>query len=327
MTNQWIKAQSFLISAIAMTACATESTKIGGDFVGAAASDSYNGPMLKAGKVVALAEGGLLAYGGASDHPRALSAAFATEGGMPVGASQAHEAIASSLWSGRTFKTIGRPEDDRIKSYRKFDIANQLPKGWSFKGNGVFHEKSGLQCDVSDNIEVREIDGDGNEKTSTQVFELDRIDLYNQNGLDVSCNYTSQGNAIITRYASYYPDRSLDDHVDATIAAIRQNFNIQSETDVILPTLSASDGSAINATLGDHHAGGFLVGKINGIEYKTALWLTVSNDWHVKVRATYPKENVGTEFLGAVTFIVANERIKHHTDKTGPPTSVSGAEV
>ena len=327
MTNQWIKAQMAVIISIAISACATESAGVRDDFVGAAASDFRLNLETDPKKTINFANGDAFVFGNLQDHPRVISSAFATEGGQPAGASQAHEAVAASLWSGRTFKTMGRPEDDRILQYRKHDIANKIPDGWTLSNGGVRHDQSGLQCDAEDRVEIRETDKDGNETEIAQAFELNEIVIFNSQGLDVGCNYISQGNAIITKYASYYPDKTLNEHVDASIAAIRQNFKVQSEVDVLLPSIGLGSGHNTADALGDHHAGGYLINDINGIPYKTALWLTVSNNWHVKVRATYPKDNFASEFMGAIGFVISNWRVKTHTDKKGPPTSATGAEV
>lgn len=229
------------------------------------------------------------------------------------GASEAeHEKQAGALWTGRKFLSLGKAQDDRIVETRIADIA--APAGWTKEGDKLIHRESGLECPVSFDL--------ANE-TSSRMLELTGLTAYDRRGLDVSCNYMIDGEASVTLYASFYPDLSLEEHAAGAAAAIRQNFTILGALPVAVVEVE-SKNAAPGAKLPAAVSGAFDVGEVNGVPYKTAIWLAKTHGWHVKARATYAQSDFTTEIVAAVIFGVnyVNVDMKNRDDPT-----TSGPEV
>lgn len=213
----------------------------------------------------------------------------------PDNALLAQEADAAALVTGRNFLALGKRRDDRATFVRIAAGDAEPPPGWRrdyHSGDEQFvHIESGLECPLSYDV----TDGDRKRRLA-----LTGLTQYDQRGRDVSCNYAIAGEVAITFYASFYPDLSLEDHASGAAAAIYQNFKVRKNLPVISIeiTKEGSKSRELPPTL----SGAFDVGEVNGVPYKTAVWIGKTHGWHVKTRATYPQSDFGSELLAAIMF-------------------------
>ena len=71
-------------------------------------------------------------------------------------------------------------------------------------------------------------------------------------------------------------------------------------------------------------AQGYEIGAVNGIPYRTSLWIVKTHGWHVKLRATYASADQSSELLSAIYFMGSHlaVRAKNIAEPIAP-----GAEV
>ena len=246
---------------------------------------------------------------------RNASAILQSADGKPMAAHLSQEGKAAALWTGRVFFAQGKPLDERVTAIA-FDPADPAPPaGWSRDKNTLTHIESGLSCPIGMDL------GD---KEAARPLTLFDIAQYDQRGRDVSCNYKMGGMAGLTLYASFYPDLSLEDHAKGAVAAIGQNFTIKKVLPVTVAEISRKTASGEEITMPAPIAGGFDVGEINGVPYKTSIWIVKTHGWHVKARATYAQSDYAAEVIASLLFAINYSKIdtKNQTD----PTAV-GADV
>lgn len=237
-------------------------------------------------------------------------AAFA-KGGATAGATQAaQEHAAAALISGADFLNVRASGDP---APRKFDIAEEAPPpGWTRDGEKYVHAESGLACITG--LEMKEDKG-------TRALALTQIVQYDDRGRDVSCNYIAEGDASVTIYASFYPEMSVEEHASSAVTAMRQYFQLKGVLPLTVVELKNKNGDPY----GDEPlAGAFDVGEINGVSYKSALWLVKTHGWHVKTRATYAQNDMMTEAFAALMFTVGWISV---TEKNEANPTASGPEV
>lgn len=244
------------------------------------------------------------------------SAVLQTDDGKPTAVHLSQEGKAAALWTGRVFFAQGKALDERVTAIA-FDPADPTPPaGWTRRDKLIVHNESGLACAIE--IEL------GDNKNNKRPLTLFDIAQYDQRGRDVSCNYTLAGTATITLYASFYPDMSVEDHAKGAVAAIGQNFAIKKVLPVTVAEISRKGENGEDIKLPAPIAGGFDVGEINGVHYKTSIWLVKTHGWHVKARATYAQSDIAAETAAALLFALNYSRIdvKNRNDPT-----VEGADV
>lgn len=239
-----------------------------------------------------------------------FSTALSRKDGKPARALLSQEGKAASQWTGRKFLAHGRPLDARARDIKIERAAAEAPDGWRRDGAKLIHRESGLECPASFTLKGEEKD---------RVLALAGVTAYDSRNLDVSCNYGIDGDAAVTVYASYYPDMSLNEHAAGAVAAIRQNFDIAGELPVAVIEIERKSDAATAETLPTALSGGFDIGEINGVPYKTAIWLAKTHGWHVKARATYAQSDFTAEIAAAVLFGVnyLNVDMKNRSDPTG----------
>lgn len=236
-------------------------------------------------------------------------AAVEPGGALPSEAMLAHEAKAAALWSGRIFHARGKSLDTRLREFRVTPAtAIAPPKGWSLNDAKLIHDESGLECPASFTLPAD--DGE-------RILALNAVTSYDQRGRDVSCNYGIEGDASVTIYASYFPTVTLEEHAAQALGAIRQNFAIKGELPVTIVTVEPKDGREVGP-LPEALSGAFDVGDINGVPYKTSIWLAKTHGWHVKGRATYAQSDFLSELTAAILFGVnyVNIDMKNRVDPT-----------
>ena len=243
------------------------------------------------------------------------SAVLESLDGKPTSAHLSQEGKASALWTGRIFMARGKPLDERVSSVAVSESDTAPPAGWSKDGEKLVHNESGLACPADFDL--------GDEKKK-RPMKLIGISQYDQRGRDVSCNYSVEGAVSITLYASFYPDMTVEDHAAGAIAAIRQNFTIKGVLPVTIAEITRKNENGEEVTLPTPVAGGFDVGEINGVPYKTSIWIAKIHGWHVKTRATYAQNDVIAEVIAALLFAANYSRIdmKNQADPTA-----AGADV
>ncbi len=181
-----------------------------------------------------------------------------------------------------------------------------LPAGWTqLTPDKIRHDASGLECPA----EITLAD-------ENRIFSLRQIKTFDQKNLDVACDYASARGSYITFYASFWPLMSVEESYSGAVAAIQQRFQVSASTPVPVATMTSEDDDPLFDGLEPQLAGGFEIGSLEGVPYKTALWLTKTHGWHVKARATYPSEDATSEIMTAIMFSFAhlNVRAKNMKD-------------
>ncbi len=258
----------------------------------------------------ATAHAGLLASEAAKASPDAV---LLRTDARPASVILVQEGRAAALWTGRLYHARGGTFDTRATDAR-ISIASVegTPDGWAREETKLIHKESGLECPASFNLPGEK---------GVRVLGLGAVSAYDQRGRDVSCNYGIDGDATVTVYASYYPTVTLEDHAAQAVNAIRQNFTIRGELPVTIVTVEPKDGRE-TGTLPEALSGAFDVGEINGVPYKTAIWLAETHGWHVKTRATYAQADFMSELTAAILFGVnyVNVDMKNRIEptKSGP---------
>jgi len=209
----------------------------------------------------------------------------------------AQESDAAALYTGRNFFSLGKPRDQRAEFSRVAADAVETPEGWRRVVRGdeerLAHAESGLECPLGYDFSTDD---------RQRMLALTGVTKYDQRGRDVSCNYAIAGETAITVYASFYPDLSLEDHAGGAVAAIRQNFRIMGVLPVITVTIKQEGKTDANKVLPPTLSGAYDVGEVNGVPYKTAIWLGKTHGWHVKTRATFPQSDLISEITAAILF-------------------------
>ena len=195
------------------------------------------------------------------------------------------------------------------------NIDDALPEGWIRSGEKtVRHELSGLQCTLSFEVEKQ--------NARYLLMELKQFDA---SGRDVACHYGKDDkSAVITVFATHMPDATLEQMVSAVTASIRSSYTIGEVLSVPLIEMKGDGTDPVIDGLEPQIAGGFDIGDIDNVRYKTSLWLAKTHGWHVKVRATYPKDDATTEILSAIDFAFAHLAVRK---KNMSEPIYGGAEV
>jgi hypothetical protein len=79
-------------------------------------------------------------------------------------------------------------------------------------------------------------------------------------------------------------------------------FNIKGRLPVSVADVKMTDESGAALELEAPQAAAFDIGEMNGVPYKTSLWIVKTHGWHIKARATYPQQDVTAEFVASVMF-------------------------
>ncbi len=215
----------------------------------------------------------------------------------------AHERSASSVTSSadRLQRKIGIGEG--TASY--ISVQNSFQHdGWAIEGDRLRHVESGLLCSPSFSL-----------GEFGRTFSLERVVELGEQGNDVSCLYQAADNGdTIAVYASHWPDISLEEHAGAAMAGILDNHVVTAQVEVPVVVLKSDEQSSpldelING-MEQPVAGGFEIGSINGVPYRTSLWLVKTHGWHVKVRAAYPSHDQSTELLSAIQFMASQLSVR-----------------
>ncbi|MBY0422867.1 MAG: hypothetical protein K2Q06_11230, partial [Parvularculaceae bacterium] len=240
---------------------------------------------------------------------RSLAASRAAQScsrdGAPLGHDRRKIGRDSVRWSETTIPVRADARPSRATSHETipgrgpslFDVAAQeLPKGWVAEGAGdslaAVHRASGLRCPATVNLEYE------NQKLS---FRLSTLRNFDEDALDVGCSLVSDA-SVITLYASYWPDMSLEAHANAAASSINQTTPLGKP--VPFPVAQPSDSAEI-----DIKAGAWEIAPRDGTPMATALWIAKAFGWHVKARATYAQADQTTPVLAAVMLADNYQRV------------------
>ncbi|GJL91601.1 hypothetical protein [Hyphococcus sp.] len=176
--------------------------------------------------------------------------------------------------------------------------------GWTIDNNRLRHLDSGLLCPQA--ISISE---------EGRSFSLERVVEFDEQGRDVACLYQAADNGdVIAAYASYWPDIELEEHVVAEVQGILQNNAVTAQVQLPVVALKAeADASELDELVNGMEeplAGGFDIGMVNGVPYRTSLWLVKTHGWHVKLRAMYPSADQSTELLSAIHFMASHLAVR-----------------
>lgn len=294
------------IAAFGLSACETP-TYGGGGVIGAGTSPGSKGLFASAVDLDAIratpAASGLFVAASAEDSADAPSSIAL------------HERKAAALISGRLFmerdKTLMSPAVETPRAL----VVQAIPEGWRQIDNRLVHNESGMECPLEFNFERS---GGGG------ALSLADVTAYDPQNEDVSCNYLNGGAAVVTIYASFLPKVSVEDHAAAAVAAMRQSFTLKSILPVVSVEIEDKDAGTTTADLERPIAGAFAIGDINGVPYKTSIWIAKTHGWHVKTRATYAQSDTTTELVAAVIFATnyLNVDMKKKADPTASAPDV-----
>jgi hypothetical protein len=241
-----------------------------------------------------------------------LEAAAETGAASPT--LEAHETKTAALFTGRSFLAAGKVLAHPAAETPRALVNQQVPSGWRQSDNRLVHNESGLECPLEFDFKA------GNEKAG--ALSLIDVTSYDAANRDVSCNYSNGGASVVTMYASFYPDISVEDHAAAAIAAMRRTFTLKGVLPVVSVEIEDKDAGTTTADLEVPIAGGFDIGDINGAPYKTSLWIAKTHGWHVKTRATYAQSDMTSELVAAVIFAAnylnVDMKNKNNTTTKGP---------
>ncbi|WP_375205915.1 hypothetical protein [Hyphococcus sp.] len=190
--------------------------------------------------------------------------------------------------------------------------------GWAVEGARLRHVESGLLCPSGLAL------GD-----EGRTFGLERVTEFSDDGRDVGCQYRAADNGdLIVAYASYWPDVELEAHAAAAAQSIMTNYAVESQVTLPVVDLQAEDADADMAALingiEEPLAGGFEIGAVNGVPYRTSLWIVKTHGWHVKLRATYASADQSSELLSAIHFMASHLSVRA---KNLAEPITAGAEV
>lgn len=177
-------------------------------------------------------------------------------------------------------------------------------QGWVIDNERLRHVDSGLLCPSGISL--------GEE---SRTFTLQRVVEFDDAGRDVACVFQAQDNGDpIMVFASYWPDIAVEAHAANAVQAIQQANTVTGETALPIVELVAEDptsefGQLLNG-METPLAGGFEIGEVNGVGYRTSLWLVKTGGWHVKLLATYASADESTEFLSAVHFLASHLAVR-----------------
>lgn len=178
--------------------------------------------------------------------------------------------------------------------------AQEIKGSWVLRDDGTFmHKLSGMECDANQKMTMTNEDTGENTVTA---MTLHGLALFNEDGSDTACDYRTQDNSrAITLYATYAPDVSAEEMFYGSVQAMRQALPLGDTLDIFIAAPQTDDGAVIMKP----YAAGFDIGKQKGTAYESALWTEKTHGWHIKVRATYPKDDKSVEALAAFMFMTA----------------------
>lgn len=190
--------------------------------------------------------------------------------------------------------------------------------GWVIDNDRLRHVESGLLCPSG--LALGE---DGRNYALQRVIEFDDA------GRDIACHFQASDNGdAITVFASYWPDVTLEEHAASAAQIISQNFTVTGQSQLPVIELKADDPDSEIAALvngmEEPVAGGFNIGQMNGVDYRTSLWLVKTHGWHVKVRSTYAAADEASELLSAIHFMASHLAVRA---KNMAEPIMPGAEV
>ena len=202
------------------------------------------------------------------------------------------------------------PEKEPEKAFRALvegiAVDGSAGNGGFVRGeNGLVHEPSGLHCAYGHAIKFT---NRSTKAERTSALALAAIRVFSEAGTDVSCQYVSEdGGSVITVFASYWPDVSLDDHYAEAFKLIQDEFSGGQAAESI-SFAPGPDGDFGFETVApgeiDQPHGTMVAAFTGGAEttngFKTGLWLDKVKGWHVKVRATHAEAAHEVEVLAAM---------------------------
>ena len=224
-----------------------------------------------------------------------------------------HESEELKLHHTETLTHSGYADDASRGLLLNVDV--DIPEGWTQTGeDAVRHDLSGLTCRLSFEVEDK--------KARYLLINIERFDTVNR---DVACQYGKDDkSAVITVFATHIPDVTLEQMASSVTASIRSSYNIGEVLSVLMVEMKGDGNNPLLDGMEPQIAGGFDIGDMNGVRYKTSLWLATTYGWHVKVRATYPKDDASTEILSAINFAFSHLAVR--LKNMNEPVS-GGAEV
>ena len=182
--------------------------------------------------------------------------------------------------------TLRDAEDYNVRAISS--ASGQIPPGWDEVAGVLTHANSGMVCPYGFSTEDNQFS-----------VTLQRIQLFDQNGLDVGCQYASSNGGLIMVYSSYWPDISQEDHAVSAARLIIDGFGTDKVVDVPYADVRGEDGKQLEQPS--------VIGYEATIQetqeaVKTSLWLVKTEGWHVKARATHMMADELTEAFAVMMF-------------------------
>ncbi len=289
------------LAALILTACASDAGPERASMARAQAADHATAGYLP--RDMGAAERAVLASLGREETPgfryAAALSSRASIGAEADPASAAHEA---------EFAKAG-PQDDPGKlrnasspAPRAVLVQNQMAPdgaadgGWRETSDAFIHDYSGMRCPKELKMLLQ---GETEEAVESLMVGLTRITVYDEAGQDTSCDYQDAPTGIYyTLYASNWPQTTREEHFGSALNAIANVIPLQEAAPVLVAEAKVDRPSTIE---GETLGAAFLTQPVNGVTYKTALWLNKTGPWHVKARATFPADLAKGE--GAISLV------------------------
>lgn len=163
---------------------------------------------------------------------------------------------------------------------------NTIAGGWRESQSALVHDYSGMRCPKTMTMALTKPDGSVEEIDTALI----QIRLYAADGMDTSCDFADPDNSVyVTLYASHWPDVPVEEHFAAALKLIVDRIPLKEEAPVLTAVPSGKgEGYSLSTEPGDTLAAAFITEPMNGVTFKTALWLIETGGWHVKARATFP---------------------------------------
>lgn len=189
-----------------------------------------------------------------------------------------------------------------------------LPKGWVVVDDAAVHPESGLVCLGAFVLEQQ-----------SRRYDLVGVRTFDDSGRDVGCTYDGGDGRVISFFASFWPEMTVEQHLQGALTAMNSNTPLGKEAAVAIVSVKPEDGKPATKDMEPVLAGAFDI-DVDGAPFRTAIWLTKTYGWHVKARATYPRTDEITEALSAVVFSLNHISIRSK-NMSKPTIAAVGAEI
>ncbi|MEM1381014.1 MAG: hypothetical protein AAGH41_10365 [Pseudomonadota bacterium] len=165
----------------------------------------------------------------------------------------------------------------RVPRTASVSLAPDGAKGFARTNNGFVHEESGLRCNNSWVVKLRE------EVVTT--LKLTDVTSFNRDSSDVVCAYASDdGLYSYALYATDWQDITVENHYALALRSMKQRYPKGELANVPVAMMRPKDVS--DELLGETVGTALSFTNPDGTTGVTSVYITKVEDWHIKARAT-----------------------------------------